>query len=744
MSISGSDYQQRDLTIREVGALRPRLRDDLRATYQEFQGRPCYVLEDPLGGKFYRLGIREYQFVRLLDGTAMVSVIVGKMAARDGDEALDEHEALALVRGLADMGLMEVEGGDHAGRLYEGVHLQGEAGRVMGKGQSLFFLKIPLGNPDRLLAKMVKRLGWLAEPMFFALWLMVIAWAAVSLAGQWQRFRFEMGGVFQVGNIAWLWVAWVVLKVIHEFWHGLVCKKFGGAVPEMGVSLLMLVTPLGYVDASASLAFPSKWRRIFVSAAGMYGEVLVAAIALIVWSQLDSGSVTSAVLQQVILISSVTTLLFNANPLMRFDGYYMLADWIEIPNLYGKGQKMVTWFFKRYGLGIKGAKYPLAEQDHAFTIGFYGILAFAWRMLVMLGLFLMAMVLFKGAGVILAIVVGGLMLFTWGRSVAKYFKGSAHAEKTSSLKVGVRVGLMLVVLLGMGFFVQIRPSIKLSGVVEVSGREEIRIDCPGFIENVYVSSGQLVKKGDRLLRLRNLNQSSWLERLKFDRKRSEVRRDLYYQHEELASYQSELGQVEALTTKITEQEGYVESLDIRAESDGRVYGGDLENLQGQYVQQGTLVMTIADEGKKELLLVVPQEGIEFFRDAVGREIVFRVSGRAGRAAAVLQRVSPRATVEIPHFALATVAGGPLVVRNTTEKNGGGPGQGKAVSSQQVMQQYELARAHFVVRAELEGDAGKLLVEGERVRAKVRHAEKRSLIGLFGEKVRRYLQNISGG
>ncbi len=738
------DHHQRDLTIRELGALRPRLRDDLRAGYQEFQGKPCYVVEDPLGGKFYRLGYREYQFVRLLDGSATVGAIVGRMAARDGDEALNEHEALALVRGLADMGLMEVEGGDHAGRLYEKVHLEGETARMMGKGQSLFFLRVPLGNPDRLLVSMVKRVGWLAGPVFFVLWLAVLVWAWVSLAGQWPRFRNEMSGMFQVGNLAWLWVAWVILKVIHEFWHGLVCRRFGGAVPEVGVTLLMLVTPLGYVDASSSLAFPSKWRRIFVSAAGMYGEMFVAAAALIVWSYLDSGSVASAVLQQVILISSVTTLLFNANPLMRFDGYYILADWIEIPNLYSKGQKMVTWFFKRYGLGIKEAKYPLAEQDHAFTIGFYGILAFAWRMLVMLGLFLMAMALFKGAGVILAVVVGGLILFGLGRSVFKYFKGAAQAEKTSFLRVGLRASLMLAGLVGIGFFVQIRPSVKLSGVVEVAGREEIRIDCPGFIEKVYVSSGQQVKKGDRLLSLRNLNQSSWLEQLKLDRRRSEVRRDLYYQHEELASYQSELKQVEALTTKIAEQEAYVASLDIRAESDGRVYGGDLENLQGRYVQKGTLLMAIADERKKELLLVVPQEGIEFFRDAKGREISFRVSGWAGRSAAVLQRVSPRATVEIPHFALATVAGGPLVVRNTSEKKGGEPGQGKVVSSQQVMQQYELARAHFVVRAELEEAAGKRLAEGERVRAKVYHSEKRSLAGLLSEKIRRYLRNLRGG
>lgn len=737
MSISGSEFHQRDLTIREVGALRPRLRDDLRAVYQEFQGKPCYVVEDPLGGKFYRLGYREYQFVRLLDGTATVSAIVGRMSARVGDEALNEHEALALVRGLADMGLMEVEGGEHAGRLYEGVHLDGESERMMGKGKSLFFLRIPLGNPNRLLGKMAKRAGWLAGPVFFGLWLLVIAWAWASIAGQWPRFRNEMGGMFQVGNLAWLWLAWVLLKVIHEFWHGLVCKKFGGAVPEMGVTLLLLVTPLGYVDASSSLAFPSKWRRIFVSAAGMYGEIFVSALAVIAWAQLEPG-VLSAVLQQVILISSVTTILFNANPLMRFDGYYILADLIEIPNLYAKGQKMMVYWFKKYLLGIKEARYPLGEHEQAVTIGIYGVLAFVWRIVVMVGLFLMAMALFKGAGVIFAVLVGAMLLAGLLRSTMRYFKTSAQAEKTSVARVSLRLAMVAVLLAGMGFFIQVSPSARVSGVVEVSGRKEVRIDCPGFIEKIFVSNGQEVKKGDRLARLRNLEQSAWLEELKLDRRRSEVRRDLYYQNGALSSYQAEQRQIESLETKIAAQEVYVASLDLRAGSDGRVYGGGLQDLQGQYLGKGTLLMTVGREREKELVLAVPQDRIDFFRNSDGKEIRFRVNGRPGESSAVLERVSPRATVEIPHFALATVAGGPLVVRNASGSRAGA-GNGLAVSSQQVLEQFELARALFVVKAKLGEEESRRLAEGERVRAKVFDGEKRSLATLLSGKAREYLE-----
>jgi len=693
------------------------------------------------GGKFYRLGYREYQFVRLLDGTATVSAIVGRMAARDGGEALNEHEALALVRGLADMGLMEVAGGDHASRLYENVHLDGEAERVMGKGKSLFFLRIPLGNPDQLLGRMAKRVGWLTGPFFFALWLLVVGWAWGSLAGQWPRFRNEMGGMFQVGHLAWLWVAWVALKVIHEFWHGLVCKKFGGSVPEMGVTLLLLVTPLGYVEASSSLAFPSKWRRIFVSAAGMYGEIFVAAVAVLVWARLEPG-VSSAVLQQVIMISSVTTILFNANPLMRFDGYYILADLIEIPNLYAKGQRVVVYWGKKYLLGIKEARYPLGEHDQPVTIGLYGIAAFVWRMVVMLGLFLIAVTLFKGAGVVLAAVVGVMIAIGMLRSIKEYFSHSAQAEKTRVAKVALRVAILVVLLGGLGFFVQIKPSAKISGVVEVSGRKELRINCPGFMDKVYVDDGQWVKKGDPLVRLRNLEQSAWLERLKLDRRRSEVRSDLYYQNEELSSYQAEQRQIESLDTKISEQEAYVASLDIRAESDGRVYARGLRDMQDQYLAKGTLLMVVGREREKELVLAVPQDRIDYFRDSAGREIRFRVDGRAGESVAVAKRVSPRATVEIPHFSLATVAGGPLVVRNRQDGDNAAR-TGRLASSQQVLEQFELAQAHFMVKAKLSEKESERLAEGERVRAQVFDQEKLSLAELVWRKLEKYVGNSRG-
>jgi hypothetical protein len=174
--------------------------------------------------------------------------------------------------------------------------------------------------------------------------------------------------------------------------------------------------------------------------------------------------------------------------------------------------------------------------------------------------------------------------------------------------------------------------------------------------------------------------------------------------------------------------------------DGRIYANELKNLPGQYLRPGTLLLTVGREREKELVLAVPQERIDFLRNSSGREIRFKVTGRKGEFSASLERIAPRATVEIPHFALATVAGGPLVVRQRSDR-GGDRGSKQTMSTQQVLDQYELVRAHFVVRAGLGAVDGARLLEGERVKAKVFHGEKMSLANLVKEWISTYFLRV---
>ena len=140
-----------------------------------------------------------------------------------------------------------------------------------------------------------------------------------------------MSRFFSLNNIALIWVTTILIKSIHELGHGLTCKHFGGEVHEVGVMLLVF-TPYFFVNVSDSWVMPDRNKRILISAAGIYVELVLASLATLLWAVVQPGALQQE-LWNIMVIASVSTLIFNANPLMRFDGYYIMTDWIEVPNL---------------------------------------------------------------------------------------------------------------------------------------------------------------------------------------------------------------------------------------------------------------------------------------------------------------------------------------------------------------------------------------------------------------------------
>ncbi|MEM7601711.1 MAG: hypothetical protein AAF357_09880, partial [Verrucomicrobiota bacterium] len=362
-----------DRSVTEIASTRPVLRREVRLACRNQRDGVVYLLEDPLTGKFFEIGSREHSLISLLDGRRTVAEIVALSVTGPKASGLTESEATSVIRMLSDANLLEMHSDDHAFRVRTNTNEKRDGDRATQKAKSLFFLRLPLCNPDRFLSRIDRVFGPVPGWVLMIIWLAVVGWGGFTFAEHSERFLEEMSGVLKVGNLAVFGLVWLVLKAVHEFCHGIVCKRFGGSVPEAGVSLLLFITPLAYVDASSSIRFPSRWHRILVAGAGILGEFLVAAVALIIWSSLSPG-VLGSVLHQVVVISTVTTVLFNANPLMRFDGYYMASDLIGISNLYTKGQQVTKFLWKRWALGIKGVAYPLEGMDRRdqTTIILYG------------------------------------------------------------------------------------------------------------------------------------------------------------------------------------------------------------------------------------------------------------------------------------------------------------------------------------------------------------------------------------
>ncbi|MCA9133181.1 MAG: hypothetical protein KDA45_08500, partial [Planctomycetales bacterium] len=434
---------------------RLRLRQDVRCTPLVQRGETFYQLEVPGTGQFYRLGYAESVFVSLLDGqttftTALalttqhlaeqqlttqppspppapvntVSVVdpVGAMDAENSVtvslppspaaaaplQTLTTSQATSLYLWLLENGLGTlVDAGPESGELTP----RRSAGARTGGRSAVacpnpFWLKLPLGNPDRLLGYLLPATSWIFSPFFTMVGLLVIAAGAVTLSLHWERFLAASTQVFSPHNWLWLAAAWLLLKVIHELAHALVCRRYGGEVRDVGL-ILILFAPLAYVDVSSAWRFPSKWSRIHVAVAGIYAELLLAALAAVAWQQVESPMV-GHLLYNLILMASVSTVVFNANPLMRFDGYFMLSDWLEIPNLYAAGSKAVARQCRRLFLGERSGELRYGGKL-AWWIGAYGWAALGWRIAVCGSLLLAASLLFHGAGIALS----ALALLAW-------------------------------------------------------------------------------------------------------------------------------------------------------------------------------------------------------------------------------------------------------------------------------------------------------------------------------------------
>ena len=152
----------------------------------------------------------------------------------------------------------------------------------------------------------------------------------------------------------------IFTKICHEMGHGLMCKRFGGIVPEVGIMMLVLF-PVPFVDATSSWNFPPNGVGYWWGGAGMIFELALAGIAAMIWLYAEPESLTRQLSYNMVFMASVSTILFNANPLLKFDGYYMLSDILEIPNLYDRSKKHLQWLVQRYAYGMTNA-HPVSSR----------------------------------------------------------------------------------------------------------------------------------------------------------------------------------------------------------------------------------------------------------------------------------------------------------------------------------------------------------------------------------------------
>ena len=669
-------------------------RTDVTVQHQQFQGRDCVVIKDPLTMKYYRFEEEEYMLFGLLDGQTSLETVKAEFDARFPPQKITIQEIYQFVSMLHRNSLLISDAPFQGHELSK----RGRENRKQERFQSLtnvLAIRYRGFDPDRLLGWLNGYLGWFfSAPALVATLLLWLA-AMVLVFTQFETFQNKLpsfASFFASSNWFWLALVLAVTKVFHEFGHGLACKRYGGECHEMGLMLLVL-TPCLYVNVSDSWLLTNKWKRAMIAAAGIYVEFILASIAVFIWWFSHPGLVNQLALN-VIFICSVSTVLFNANPLLRYDGYYVLSDLIEIPNLRAKATAILQRACGSMFLGMETRPDPFLPARKKWFFAVYSIAAALYRWLITFSIFWFVYRLlepygFKLVGQLIALsAIYGLV----GMPLVNLFRFFVVPGRLGVIKranvITSAVGLG-VLLLGVLAF-PLPHYVHCKFYVQPQNARNIYVDVEGILSEVDVEANVYVQEGQRLIELTSKQLDVQLAGMQTHLATSYVRLENIRQSEALnaafsqgrqsaevavqasnASYERKLMDRERLSIRAPISGYLIAPQRVRAQDDDRETLGnwngtplDQKNI-GAYLKSGTFVgQVVPDLGKMEAVLVVDQSEIEFIQQQQQVELCLnQIPGTIFHSAT--DRISPSELVELPP-SLSGKHGGSIVAESDSE------------------------------------------------------------------------------
>jgi putative peptide zinc metalloprotease protein len=638
-----------------VASLRPRLRSHAQIHRHVYRGAIWYVLQDHATGRFHRFTPTAHAVIGLMDGERTLQQIWDLACERLGDEVLTQDEVIKL---LSDLHRADVLRSDTPPDLREqqerrGKHLRAQLLQYLGNPMSIRF---PVLDPDRALQALVPFLrpffGWFG----LLLWCGLVGWALVLGGMHWNELsRGIEDRVFSSDNLLLLWLVFPLLKILHELGHGLAVRVRGGEVHEMGVMFLLFV-PIPYVDASSASAFPDKRWRMLVGAAGMLTEVLVAALAMILWTFLEPGP-ARAVAYNVVLIAGVTTVLFNGNPFLRYDGYYILSDFLEIPNLAQRANEYLGYLINRHVFRVDKVNSPVSAPGEARWFVFYSVVSFVYRMLMMVAIVLIMAGQFFVVGVLMAVWAIYSMLLQPALRKLDYLFNSPRLERRRRRAL-LATGSTLAVLMLLVLALPVPSFTRAEGVVWVPDEAQVRARVDGFITRVEAGSGQQVARDDLLILCSDPELATRVAALQAELIRLEAR---YVAAVATNRVQAEILQQQVVHARyaLDLSRRRLAETAVRSPLDGTFIVVDAPNLPGRFAHRGDLLAYVVPDAATTVRVVVSQADADQVRQRV-HSVSVRSVDRVGAVlpARVLREV-PAATDQLPGMALSLQGGGKI-------------------------------------------------------------------------------------
>ncbi len=680
-----------------VASRRIALSPGVRITRQTFRGERFYVLEDPLSNQFFRLRPAAYEFVARLRRDRTVDQAWQECLERFPDEAPGQEAALRLLGQLYQANLLQYDHAADTETLFQRYHKRTRR-ELKSRLTNIMFFRIPLVDPDRFLVWAMPLVRPFLGRFGILLWLAVVGLGLKTLADNWTAAADQYQGVLAPANLPLLYGALVLLKTLHELGHAFLCRRFGGEVHTLGV-LFMIFTPVPYVDVTSSWGFRDRWKRVVVGLGGMIVEVFVAGIAALVWAYTGPGAIHS-VAYNIMFIASVSTLLFNLNPLLRFDGYYILSDLLGIPNLAQLANRQLRHVFEHHLFGVKPAESPARTLTEASWLTTYGITSGIYRIIVF-------------GGILLAIadrylLLGMIMLATCAVAwvamplvrLVRYLGASPRLDRVRPRAVAVVITLAVAVVAPLAV-IPFPNTFTAVGIIQAVDRARVVAETAGRLERVVADLRQPVREGDVLLELSNpeLHHAVEATRAALSEVDARLRQSLARQ---IANQLPLEARRAVLAEQLARLHQQIDDLKVTARINGRWSAPGVDELVGRWLPRGSPLGLVLDPARFEFVAVVQQEDADrLFRSELASAQV-RLHGQTADTLDVRQfRIIPGDSRTLPTPILGWLGGGEI----PTDKD---DTEGRRT-----------AKPFFEVRASLPAEAPVVLADGQLGRMRFR-------------------------
>ena len=634
-----------------VSGLKPRLSATVKVERQVNRGVTWHVLSDARRTRALRLNASAYALAARLDGQRTVGEIWDTLTATDDDNAPTQDEAIGILWRLHARHLLQTDAQADFDALFR--EWSRERSETTRRRLNPLALRLPLGNPSRLLKALEPLSRLLFRWPMFIVWLAIVGYAAVAAGANWQALHAHAAKWLTTPYYALLALCvYPVIKALHELGHGLAMRRWGCPVDSAGVSLLFLI-PLPFVDASSAAGLPRAYQRMTVSAAGIMVELLIASVALALWLNLQPGLIRDLAFVAA-FTASVSTLLVNGNPLLRFDGYYLFVDAFDLPNLATRSAQYWGGLLKRHLLRVHSTETIVPLPSERAWLVAYAPLSWLYRLVLFIALTTWVGSISFPLGCVVGAAFAVLLLLPAARALHALFFGAVVVRERGRAAAIAAAAAMAVILLFA--VIPVPYATVFEGVVWLPEHARLRTESDGFVAQVVARDGARVEKGDVVLVLRNPRITA--EHAQLAARIAALEPELY------AASRSDAGkaayaeqELEQVRAEIARSEERLAGLIVRAGTRGTLVLPRGDDLIGTYARKGAMLGHVLTDESLVLRVAVAEEEAPLVAARV-QGIEARLAGTIERPLhAALVRDAVGATTSLPSAALSTRHGG---------------------------------------------------------------------------------------